>query len=285
MTKDRFLLIDVLRIVGIGFVLLEHASTSSFYPWLFEHYLNVNLWDMVHISYGSIGVWIFIFASGLSLACSHLNIDSFGKLKVFYGKRVLRIYPTYWTAILFTIIAEPYILQRNFTLTDITKLVTGFQALGAHTEMEVLGKVNGPFWFLTVMLSLYLLYPILAFAIRKHPHVSLLSLLVIQELSIYYMQYHTSYFGGYNWFPPCRVFDFGLGIYLIKIGLYPKMMNRSSLIIYLSNIVFYVYLINEPIFFNLAQYPILLAASLLIVSTMMYKFDQAVKSAISSWFK
>lgn len=280
MPKDRLLFIDILRIVGISLITFHHIS--PYYPELMKYYLSFNVWNMYIVSYAEIGIWIFLFASGLSLACNHLNIDTRAKIKEFYTKRLLRIYPAYYTAIIVTVVAEPDILQRNFSVIDYIKMATGLQALGAKTVWDILGKVNGPFWFLTPLIFLYLMYPLLSYAMRKHPHISMIAIFAIAEASIYVMSQTTVFFEGISWFPLCRLFEFSLGIYLFRIGLYSKMISKNSVIIYLSSISFYAYLINEPMHFNLGKYPIMFTVGLLVVSTMLYKFDNSLKSAITA---
>src|SRR5271157_1084047 len=129
MANGRLLFIDLLRIAGISLVLGEHIVSSGLYPFLMKYYLSISLYgNMVYITYGRIGVAIFLFASGCSLANSNSEIRTFKDIKEFYSKRLLRIYPAYWTAILFSIMMEPYILLRSFSCLEIFKYLIGFQA-------------------------------------------------------------------------------------------------------------------------------------------------------------
>lgn len=278
MAQNRFLFIDALRIVAICFILVEHIISSRVYPFLSQYYFRINLWNMYDICYGSIGVWLFLFVSGFSLACNYLTLNTRKDIIEFYKKRLLRIYRAYWLAIILTITIKPWIIQQQFSSVEVIKLITGFQAWGAKTGLEALGKVNGPFWFLTPLLSLYILYPIIAQAMRKHPHISLLMFFAISQLSIFYLSNYTPYSAAYIWFPLCRIFEFSLGIYLVKINLFPKHINKSRVMAFLSNITFYMFLINEPLYFSTLQYPILFFTSLFTISIMMYAFDKQLHS-------
>jgi peptidoglycan/LPS O-acetylase OafA/YrhL len=277
------LFIDILRIVGITLVLLEHVAGSGIYPWFLDYYLNINIFNIYIVCFGTVGVSLFLVASGCSLALGCKRVDTKEKIKEFYGKRVLRIYPAYWTAILFAVMMDSSILQKQFFAIDYVKLISGFQSIGATTLGDFYGKVNGNFWFITIILSMYLLFPIIFFAIKKHPHISIVSLFAISALSRYYFSQLPMFFKGIDWFPLCTVFEFGLGIYLIKTGFYPRTFSKS-LFVFLSNISFYVYLINAKLT-NLLYYPAIFAATLLVIGTIMYELDIAVKRAIISGLK
>jgi len=278
--KERLLFIDLLRIIGISLVLWQHICTSSYYPSLAKYALSLSFFDdMVRVGYGGIGVGIFLFASGCSLAYSNAIIRTGKDIKEFYSKRLFRIYPTYWTAILLTLLVEPFVLQRQFTTLEVFKYAIGFQAWGAKNGSDVLGKINGPFWFLTPLLSLYIMYPFLLYLVTKRPHLSLVSFLLIQEISTYLLLHY--YTTEPDWSPLYWLFIFGLGMYIMKMGWYPKKQNSIGAIVFLSNIIFYVYLINEPLDSALLQYPVLFFIALFAVASMFYTFDRKLHEQIS----
>jgi peptidoglycan/LPS O-acetylase OafA/YrhL len=234
---------------------------------------------MYQFDWGKVGVVLFLFVSGISLANSNLYIDSWKKVKEFYRKRLLRIYPVYYISIIFSIIIQPNILQKTFTPMDYIKTVLGMQALGARTEADIYGKINGPLWFLTPLIFLYILFPLLAYAIRKRPHISIIVIFAINQVSLYLFSISNVFFGANWWFPLCVVFEFSLGIYLIRLGVYPKMVSRNKVIIYLANISYYLYLMNAPLLV-LGDYPLVYVASLLIMGSIFYGFDYSIRKAL-----
>jgi peptidoglycan/LPS O-acetylase OafA/YrhL len=197
----------------------------EFVSFLLKYYLDISLYGgMLYVTYGRIGVAIFLFASGCSLAYTDSEIRTLEDIKNFYSKRLSRIYPAYWAAIIFSIMMEPWILQRSFSNIEIFKYIIGFQAWGARTGMEALGKINGPFWFLTPLLSLYLMYPLILYLIAKRPNLSILSFFVISFVSTYLMlRYYSSESA---WSPLYWLFVFGLGIYLMKMNWYPRIESK-----------------------------------------------------------
>lgn len=282
--KNRFLLIDLLKIIGIGLVLIEHL----FAYWVFPTtgYLIIKIYGLYEISFGNVGLSLFLLASGASLFINYQNIDSWKKIKLFFSKRALRIYPMYWFALLFAIVLSPEKLEQQFTVIDTLKLVSGFQSLGAVNHIDFWGKINGNLWFLTIILSLYLLYPIIAYAINKHPKISLLSLFIISVLSRIGMSQLTMFFMGIYWFPLCWIFEFGFGIFLIKKNLFPKIQS-NKLSFSLGNMSYYVFLINGPIivYNDLWSNPLLFFIVLLAISGLMLGIDRVIKLLTKKCFR
>lgn len=144
------------------------------------------------------------------------------------------------------------------------------------------------YWFIGLIVSLYLLYPLLLYALKKYPNTSLVSFFFISLASryiMYYMYYRYNFpmfGGGWDWFPLYRIFNFALGIYLIRKGLFPKAIS-NRIIIFLSAMSFYVYLL---------QYPIICAtnydgigiffflAGMTVFSLLLYLLDNFIKNLI-----
>lgn len=224
--KPRLLLIDILKILGISLVLLEHYFNQMYDPTIEGFYLHLDVSflnsTVYHVYYGPIGISIFLFASGLSLTFNYPQIDSWQALKTFYSKRVMRIYPAYYIAIVFAVVMNPSTLNIKFSFLDYFKLFTGLQSINAVTIQDFYGYVSGPFWFLTVVLMMYAMFPFLLYVIKKHPHVSISALFLISFVSRYYLGMDTTHFRLIDWFPLCRVFEFVLGIYFIRLGFFFK---------------------------------------------------------------
>lgn len=280
--KNRLLFIDILRIVGIALVMIQHIiTTSSLGPSLQQFFLAVDIFNIYHICYGNLGVWLFIFASGCSLALNYGDVSTIVKIKNFYAKRSLRLYPVYWAAVFFNLAVFNGVIPA-LTFTDYARLFSGFQAFFTYTLNDYYGKVNGAFWFIGVIVSLYLLYPVILAMIKRHPHLSLISLLAIEVISRLIMSQIPGLIRGYDWFPLCRVFDFGLGIYLIRTGFYLKTATTNGIIAFMSNISFHVYLIHMPLLVLLNYSVILFMLTTLVISSMLYAFDNTLRQAIGT---
>jgi peptidoglycan/LPS O-acetylase OafA/YrhL len=146
--KPRLLVIDVLKIAGIVLIVLQHEWTTHAIPLLDQVYFSVNVWGVWQFEFGTIGVFLFLFASGLSLTYSHPQFSSWGDLKSFYGKRLLRIYPAYWIfGVGFFVCVFPQFLNQAFDWVDVVKIVSGFQAFGGLGSFAVHNIKRGHYVF------------------------------------------------------------------------------------------------------------------------------------------
>jgi peptidoglycan/LPS O-acetylase OafA/YrhL len=245
--------------------------------------LNWRLLNLVLIEWGAIGVSIFIFVSGCSLALNRNRIDTPGKVKSFYVDRMMRIYPVFWAACLFCLATVPDRLPQITTTEYVTNLM-GFQAFGARSSSDFLGMINGAYWFIGVLICLYLLYPLLSLAIRRHPHLSIAVLLLVSLFSRVAMAYGFPWlYRGIDWFPLCQVFTFGLGIYIVQTSTYPKWTNTNGAMVFLGKLSFYIYLIHAPLlplllYNNIPMY----IASTAIFACALYVFDSSLRRVTQS---
>lgn len=276
-SKDRVLIVDVLRIIAIFLIVVEHLFASRIYPWLDVYYLRIEILDIFQISYGTIGILLFVFTSGLSLALNYPIVTK-EHLKDFYKGRFLRIYPAYWIAIVFVILINPAVLNQSFNSLDVLKLVSGTEIFPTFS-LESL-KIDNNFWFITLILQLYLLYPLILYAINKKPKLSMAALMAISTFSCYLVADYL--FLPNNWVVFSFLFFFGLGIALTKSSLYPMWINRSKILATLSDISFYLYLLNAPLLF-LAYNMVLFTAVLSSLAFVFLLIDTNLKSVLKKF--
>jgi peptidoglycan/LPS O-acetylase OafA/YrhL len=228
---------------------------------------------------------LFVFASGASLALREYSFDSLRNVGEFYGNRLLRIYPIYWVAVIFSILIIP--VTSVLTFSDCARWFTGFQIF--FTTDDSWQKINGSYWFVGLIVSLYFLFPIVYYAIKKHPHVSLLSLFLIYVVAKVIMwNYFFQYPGVTDWFPLCHIFEFGLGVYLVQRGLYLK-SSAPRLLATAGELSFYLYLVHASLlhFMPPVQYEFGYgyALAFFIVITLLfgwifYAFDMSVQKLV-----
>jgi peptidoglycan/LPS O-acetylase OafA/YrhL len=239
----RLAFIDALRIIAVVFVVIHHLQYNgglTYFPALYSYIIYPAARAAFHIDLGSIGVWLFIFASGASLALKNYNFNSIKNIGNFYGNRLLRIYPIYWLAVILSIITLP--ISSPLTLTDYLRNFSGFQIFFITDDSWQ--KINSTYWFIGLIISLYLLFPIIYTAIKKRPQLALAGLFAVYLASTAVMWYYfPQYTGITDWFPLCQVFTFGLGIFVIRQGLYWKAVAPRLLAI-TGELSFYVYLVH-----------------------------------------
>jgi peptidoglycan/LPS O-acetylase OafA/YrhL len=280
MVKNRLLFVDALRILGITLVVFQHIEGYIPYIHDLNQSIGFRLGDFYNANFGTLGVSIFLLASGFSLGINYVDVNSKERLASFYKNRVLRIYPAYWLAVFFAVMMNIAVIHENFSVTEYVRIVTGFQALGAKTASNFYGVINGNFWFISLILSIYIIAPIVIFAVKRHPHVSILSLLLLATVSSYYFGQGALFFRGIDWCPLPRIFDFGLGVYLIRMGLYPK-WKSNKVTAYLGSISFYVYLATAPLLYLIPQSQTMFVAALFIIGSMIYTLQKAINDTLS----
>jgi hypothetical protein len=167
----------------------------------------------------------------------------------------------------------------SLTITDVIRWFSGFQAFFITNPVDAM-KINITYWFIGVIVSLYLLYPLLLYPMKKHPNISLISFFFISLASRWIMYYVFPMFGGgWDWFPSCRLFNFGLGIYLIQKGLFPKAISNRT-ITFVSAMSYYVYLLTYPLVLatNYDGGIFFFVAGMVVFSLLLYAFDSFIKN-------
>lgn len=243
MNKPRLLILDLIRIEAILAIVIFHfGSFFNVYPLNKEYYL----FHTFYFALGQTGVYAFIFVSGAALAYSHSTDSVFRDLKGFYLKRLARIYPAVWVAMIIVLMLKPWRLY-DVNLVNVIPIVTCTTAFFRMWG----GPVHGGMWFIGVIVSLYILYPFVSRFIDWNPAWAMFILLEISLLStlaIVYIGWVNAFgFGTTRWFPLCNLAVFGAGIFCIRIGGYPKWEVKNPLVIYLAALTFFVYLYNSII--------------------------------------
>jgi peptidoglycan/LPS O-acetylase OafA/YrhL len=134
--RGRAAAVDELKGVGIILIILYHAG-------------GVLGWT--NDLHGEVGVDIFVILSGVGLALGAAEQPA-GK---FLWRRFLRIYPAYWIALTLWLVLGYSLLGFHFHATDIALHYLGLHAwFGSYHGIVI----NDSFWFITLIVSLYVLY-------------------------------------------------------------------------------------------------------------------------------
>jgi len=212
--STRLVLLDLLRVLGISLILTAHIGQAIRNP--IGQFFGIK--DFYWVTIGGVGVTVLLVLSGLALHLNYKQKDI--SHKQFMARRLLRIYPTYWLCLAVGILVYLIASQIDGTLpglsSQINSLICSVLGFCAFT-----GKWGGPFvptaWFIGLILSLYALYPFISRVIKQKPHVVIFVLFLISTISrIILGHYDILPTRSLDWFPFCRVFEFGLGIYLAE---------------------------------------------------------------------
>jgi len=138
-TGGRLPVLDELKGIAIILVVLYHAG-------------GVLTWSN-HL-HGDLGVDIFVILSGIGLTLG----SGWPGAGTFFRRRLVRIMPAYWIALTVFLIANTHFLQLDFTAANIVLHYLGIH--GWFGDVYAM-SINDSFWFITLILSLYLLYALL----------------------------------------------------------------------------------------------------------------------------
>ncbi len=279
MTKEKLLAFDLLRIISIILIVFSHvAFRKNWIPW---NQFPV-LFNIFELNVGKIGVYIFLFISGAMLQYNYNKIKDISDLKLFYMKRLMRIYPAIWITIIFVLIFHPELFNEPINLFW---GFTGFTAFVGQWSGIVPGSSN---WFVGLIVILYLLFPLLSHLIQKLPHVWIIVFALISFSLCFYFHTHNLEMlgvGTCGWFPFAHLFEFALGIYVVQLKLYPKIKHKSDIITFLSELTFPIFLIHGLLLpLSVSNIPMFAFGSLFL-ATMIYLMDRQIQKILKWNFK
>lgn len=177
MGRERIVYLDVIRAIAAIAVVISHynAIFQCLNPPMESCYvLGISIFN---ISLGSFGVTLFLIISGAALMYVY---DEKLRIKEFYKKRFLSIYPMFWMAY-FASFLYIYVYCEGWTNTLIPKENLYISILGMD---GYLGDIVPTFylvgeWFLGFIIIFYILFPILRLLVKKYPLIlAVISLLI-----------------------------------------------------------------------------------------------------------
>jgi peptidoglycan/LPS O-acetylase OafA/YrhL len=178
----------------------------------------------------------------------------------FIIKRALRIYPLYWVSMIislvfgYTFVDSTWVSTISiFTWVDFFAQFTGFNPIINTVFPELLqksvfigGNINPPAWFIGTIIVLYLLYPIISRFLRYYGSIGFVLIIFISWVSNN-IPGDSSY-----WSPIARLSEFALGVYIIQNNFYISTETKSTIIRFLSDLSFPVFLCHFPFIFILS---------------------------------
>ena len=207
---------EVLMGIATLMVVFFHCFDIDFYSVISNSFIANNLTYIKET--GNIGVDIFLFLSGIGL---YFSFSKDSNINRFYKKRIVRVVPS------FIIVASIYYLIKG---VDVLSFIEGISLISFY--------INGlrDFWFFSLIIILYFLYPIFHKIIDEKGLKGLLYLLLITISStLLIMILFPTYYDKIE-IALTRIPVFLVGIYIGKKVFLKKEIPR--LIILLSLIIF-----------------------------------------------
>lgn len=181
--KERIFAFDFIRMLATMSIILIHYNAVYLYmnPQRYDLTLITN--NVANIYLGSWGVSLFFILSGASLM--YVYQDNM-KLKLFYKKRFLSIYPMFWIAYFIVLLIHFY-LYKGFTFVSAPISNFVFTIIGLDGNLMtviptfyILGE-----WFLGCIIMMYIVFPLLRKMIINIP---ILTVLIVSLIFIF-MEY------------------------------------------------------------------------------------------------
>lgn len=166
----------VMKGLAICAMLCHHLY--GFPPEGVEPYTGVLSWIGV---LGKVCVALFLFCSGYGLAANYTPSSIKDDLK-FIGRRLVKFYFNYWVIFLVFVPITIFAFHRPLSAAY------GEECIWGHLVLDIFGlqgwnSYNITWWFNTLIIVLYTLFPLLYRAIRRKPWVAVLLGMVIMRLS------------------------------------------------------------------------------------------------------
>lgn len=278
--QGRVVLFDIVRVFSASLVVLVHILQKYGSP--FGLWFGIK--GFYFVSIGGLGVTFLLVLSGMGLESGYREKPyAYG---AYIGKRFRRIYPLYWLSLLIT--------SALFGFSRLPQAGWPNWFLELSGAMAFTGRswttfVLPPAWFIGVIVSMYFVYPIISALMRRHAGASLLSLLILSAVSRYFAGMFE--IRAEDWFPLCRLFEFGLGVWIVNNQELYKFvcgvganLSRSvkTVLKFCGDLSFPVYLIHWPVLhMPLANnFPMWVSIPLVLCSTfilaaVMLRIDRA----------
>ena len=159
--KNKLISFEFLRAIAIILILVTHST--SYLNWKFFKY-SIAVFNPF---FAQIGLSLFIFISGYLIYINNSDVFYNKKLLSFYKKRVFRIFPLYWLALIIFMITfnnmKP-LLAQQFIVPD-TQELFGFNNIIYHMfGLQILMAPNYStpiftLYFVGLILMFYSIYP------------------------------------------------------------------------------------------------------------------------------
>lgn len=292
-TKTRSALPDLIRFCAVFLLLTAHIGQEIKHP--IGGYFGIP--EFYQVSLGGLAVTLYLFVSGAGLELA--DSRTVGNRRMFILKRLLRIYPVYYMSLVVGILVAVALAFRasgsglqafsGMTFLDWSLSLTGMHAFA--------GSWGGPFlttgWFIGLIVSLYILYPGIAFAMRKYPHHTIfLALMISVSVRLFLGHYPVLPMRPLDWFPLCRLFEFAAGMYAVRLMsafiLKIKIVDRRirTLVNFVNEISFPLFLVHYPFlflihFFTAGNLGLFMSISLylgisILISWLILKADRSI---------
>jgi peptidoglycan/LPS O-acetylase OafA/YrhL len=167
--KDQIGFLDEMRGIAILSVFLFHSLQAAcgrdqlpWGDWFRNFNVSSTFLSLLPLSLGWAGVPIFFVVSGF---CIHLSFIRKPEWRDFFIRRLFRIYPPYFFAVILFALVLPW-SHINYGLLGIGQLLSHLLLIH-NFDNRFFWAISPSLWSIAVEVQLYLLYPILLYLISR----------------------------------------------------------------------------------------------------------------------
>lgn len=214
MKQPRLAIFDWLRTIAISLVIGDHLiRTIAVFkptPWILMLTKSLGSPNFWWFNVGGIGVIVFLILSGMVLEYNYGGKTI--KYLDFMFKRLKRLYLVYWLCLL---LSYPLLLGVGWG-TNLKSVFYDLSGLLLYTGQPWTDYFIPTAFFIGLIVYLYLLFPLISKMMRRGPILTLAILFLVSIIARFYIGHSNFWFRGVDAFPLCRVFEFGLGVWLVQ---------------------------------------------------------------------
>jgi peptidoglycan/LPS O-acetylase OafA/YrhL len=205
-TRDRVVLFDIVRVIGVSLVVLAHIFQTLGLPAGDAFGIR----GFYYVTIGGLGVTLMLVLSGASLEYAYGGRPRLGA--GFMWRRATRIYPTYWLGILVSVLLSGTSALGGRSALTLALDFSGLLVFTGHPWADYLLPMG---WFVGVIVAMYALFPAISVLLKRNPRWTLVGLAVVSIVSRVVVGRVLPDARAIDWFPLCRVFEFGIGAWAV----------------------------------------------------------------------
>lgn len=186
MKKERIYYLDLIKIIAVISVFVCHFSRSLEANQV-GYSLKILPDYIFHIYLGNFGVSLFFIISGAALMYVY---DEALEWKSYYKKRFLGIYPMFWIA--FVIAFSISLFRSQQIRTDVAqwKIIYSILGIDGNALWWGMNYYQLGEWFLSVIVCLYIVFPLLRWAVKKSVVITSVAAVLVYAACI--LWFHTT---------------------------------------------------------------------------------------------
>lgn len=221
MEKNGFSLrLDAVKIACMFLIVMYHVVHTGFITWtggggepLFAEASDfVTGWPVSLAVFGYVAIVPFFIISGLGLTYSQCLRER--SALAFYRRRFVRIMPLYWIVLALTVATIAlWSLWSETPKLDWGSILVHIPALHSLSSAYSL-DMNGPLWFVGVIVQLYLLFPLCYLLLKRMRIIPLLVLAFLLKAGTVYLMRTLD---GLGKLPTLHLPEFVIGMYIGKL--------------------------------------------------------------------